>query len=476
MKKIQYIIFTAIIVIITACEGYMTELPPSSIISDNAIIDEKSASVSLNGIYSYLGANGELVVYQIVDNAVRSNFIVPNTGTLRGTYEFELQAFNVASHWATLKNLWVGCFKIVNAANIFISKVDALPDEAFSTDKKRNMLGEARFLRAWVNLYQMKIFCHFWDLESEYGPIIRTEPSGLSSNHIARSSVSHGYDNIIEDLEYAAENCPNFYSVYRASKGLAKAYLIETLLMRGASGDYAKAALLADDVISTSGRTLNTTFAGIYSQKWTSPELMFSRAVYAIDPAELGGMRPTIYSLLPIGGRNNPTDKYLSFFVPGDPRKDVIIGTVVTVAPATPATYTNTWLKHFVADSDVPMRYMRLTQVYLFKAEALAKLNAPASQVLNPINILRARSGLAPYSTTNSYSQSQLLDIIFSELVIEIGVENGSEFFAGIRIRDNAGNRKIKSLNDAFVSDKTIALPIPDDELKFNPLIKQNPY
>jgi starch-binding outer membrane protein, SusD/RagB family len=476
MKNIK-LIYIAILaslnfIVFQSCDDYLNELPPSTLIADNAITNQSSAQVALNGVYSYLGANGELVVYQIVDNALRCNFIEPNTGTLRGTYEFEVPAFAVEPTWATIKNLWVSMFRMINAANSFIDQVEALPDAMFSENKKNEMLAEAYFVRAWVNLYQMKMFCHFWDVTSIYGPLIRTEPSGLRTNHKARSTVAQGYEQIISDLEFAAEFGPDFYSVYRASKGVAKAYLIESLMLRGQDGDYARAATLADDVILNSGRTLNTTFAGIYANKWTSPELMFSRSVFDIDPAELGGMRPTIYSLLAIGGRNNPTDRYLSYFQPDDPRKASIIGTIVTST----ATYENTWKKHFEADSDVPMRYMRLTQVYLFKAEALARTNAPAANVLEPINILRLRAGMETYPTNVNYTRAELFNIIFSELVVEIGVENGSEFFAAVRFRDASGLRFIKSINDMYTTDNGLALPIPIDELTFNPLMDQNPY
>lgn len=473
MKKLLYIIFFVCTIVIVGCDKLLDELPPSTLIEDNAITNEASALVALNGIYSYLGANGELVVYQIVDNAVRTRLIEPNIGTLRSNYEMQLFALEVESHWPTLKNLWVSLFQMTNAANLLISKVEEMSEDDFTPGKRNEILSEAKFLRAWATFYQMKMFCQFWDIESAYGPLIRTEPSGLKNNHKARSTVAQGYEQIIMDFEYAAENGPGFTTVYDASNGLSKAYLAEVLLMRGKPEDLTRAVTLTNDVIATSGRTLNTTFAGIYSQKWDSPELMFSRSVYEIDPLEGGGMRPTIYSLLAIGGRNNPTDTYFSYFSPDDNiRRLVIIDTIVTET----ASYADTWKKHFVADFDVPMRYMRLTQVYLMKAEALARTNASASEVLGPLNVLRTRAGLTPYSTTESYTLADFLQMIFRELIIEVGVENGYEFFAAVRFKDASGNRFIGSINDSYVSDNSLALPIPDDELLFNPLMKQNPY
>ena len=161
MKKSLYIILCACLLFIIGCDKFIDELPPSTLIEDNAITNQESAIVALNGVYSYLGANGELVVYQIVDNAVRSNLIVPNTGTLRGTYEFELRDFAVASHWPTLKNLWVSLFQMINASNVVILKVEEMGQDRFTPNKQKEIISEAKFLRAWANFYQMKMFCHF---------------------------------------------------------------------------------------------------------------------------------------------------------------------------------------------------------------------------------------------------------------------------------------------------------------------------
>lgn len=448
----------------------LDDLPPSTLIVENAITSEATAETAVNGIYSYLGDYGEMILFMITDQALRANLVTESAE--RSSYELELTALELPDDWRYTKNTWVEIFSIVNAANNVIQQLEQFQDDDFSSGRREQMLGEAYFMRAWANLYQMKMFGYFWDVNSEYGPIIRLVPSGLNHNAQARSNVADGYKQILMDLRFASEHAPNFYSVYKASKDLAKAYIVETLLMRGEPGDFEEAAQIADEVINSSSFTLESTFAEVYSNGYESSELMFSRDIKPENEADyaVNNNFSNIYEVLG-KKRNAPTDTYFRYVTPQDTRYEVIIDTVTA---ADGVTYLNTWAKHFEVDQDVPMRYMRLTQMYLYKAEALAKSGASVADVLVPINVLRNRAGMPEYDATMTNS-NDLQQIIFNEMVIEVGVENGSEFFAAIRMKDGSGERIFESLNPAFQSESQLVLPIPADELIFNPEMIPNP-
>jgi len=477
MKANQYkigIIFWIVVanIAMVSCKK-INELPVNNLVVENTITNEATAKVALNGIYSYFGTYGDLDAYTITDNGLRSNLL--EVSTQRSTYEMELKALQVQESWVYLKNLWQVLFKIINASNNFIYQLDKLSNEKLSSDKKNKLLGEAYFMRGYANLYQLKMFCHFWDINSEYGPLLRLEPAGLNNNFKARDNVKEGYSQILQDLRFAEANAPNFYSVYKSSNSLAKAYLVETLLLRGEPGDYTEAANLADNVITTSGFTLQSTFAGIFSTTYQSTELMFSRAINKTVEEDFINNVPSIYSLLG-KKRNAPTSTYFGFINSSDPRYASIIGTTTSRnAQGVTTTFTNSWLKHWRIDGNVPMRFMRLTQMYLYKAEALYRSGASVASVLAPLNTLRSRSGLPVYTTAMINNPSDLSDIIFSDFIVEVGVDNGSDFFAAVRFKNILGERKIKDVNPAYSSDKQLALPIPDAELIFNPLMKQNP-
>ena len=293
MKKIL-ILFIIGAVSFISCKK-IDELPVNNLVAENVITNEESAQVALNGIYSYLGVYGTWDGYMVSDNALRSNLV--ESSTQRSSYELELMALEEQSDWVYIKNLWQDIAKVINAANNFIYHVESLSEDKFSPGKKKEMLGEAYFMRGFATQYQMKMFAHFWDITSPDGPLLRIEPSGLNNNYKARSTVAEGYDQIISDFKYASENGPKFYSVFRASSELSKAYWAETLIMRGNEGDYAEAASLCDDIINHSSFRLQSTFAGIYSSDYESTELMFSRKIDKIVEEDFVNSVPSLYSL-----------------------------------------------------------------------------------------------------------------------------------------------------------------------------------
>lgn len=465
-----FIGFLLLMIVSTSCNK-LNELPPNTLIAENAIEDEATAETAVNGIYSYFGSYGELNVFSITTQSIRDNLV--ELSTQRSTYEMELSALDIEPSWVYIKNLWVDIFKVMDAANNVIDQLAKFAEDHFSPGKKTEMLGEARFMRGYALLDEMKSFGHFWDITSEFGPLIRLEPAGLNNNAKARSTVAEGYNQIIEDFRFAADNAPAFTTIYRASNYLAKAYLAESLLMRGEDGDYAEVAQITSDIIDNSPFRLDTPYAVVYTSLYNSSELMFSRKIREEDKGltDLTASVASPYSLLG-RKRNPPTDAYFEYVTPDDTRYPYIIGDATA---SNGVFYKDTFLKHFKEDGDVPLRFMRLTQMYLYKAEALYRSGAPVTEVLKPLNVLRKRGGMPDFEESDVVSRDDLSNIIFKELIIEIGVENGADFFAAVRFRNSSGDRMIKELNPAFQDDNQLVLPIPDDEVIFNPKMKENP-
>jgi predicted DNA binding protein len=127
------------------------------------------------------------------------------------------------------------------------------------------------------------------------------------------------------------------------------------------------------------------------------------------------------------------------------------------------------------SNGDCPMCYMRLAQMYLFKAEALATSGASVKEVLAPLNVLRERSGNELYDEKDFTDRDELIKAVFNETVREIGLENGSEFFVAARMRLASGKRLLTEYNSIFRDDKQLAWQIPDDEMKYNILMVANP-
>lgn len=457
--------------ILFSCSKQLNELPPNTLVAENSIRDETTAKTAINGMYSYFGDYDEFDALMVTRQGVRLNILDPHT---TWAYELQWSLLEIESSEANVKSLWVYPYQLINAANNVIYQLENLSDDKFGPGKRVEMLAEAYFMRGFGHLFIMKEFAYFWDINSEYGPLLRLEPSGIVTNRKARSTVAEGYESILNDLTFAVENLPDFSSIYRVSRPLAQAYKVETLLMRGASEDFTEAAAIAKDVIDHGPFTLVTPYANVYSSGYNSSELMFSRR---ISPENIGlndlivSNVSSLYNLL---GRsqNAPSETYFEWVDENDARYPYIIGEVVTSAGAT---MTDTWVKSFKVDGDVPMRYFTLTQLYLYYAEALLRSGAPVSQVLAPMNVLRERAEMPLFQESDFADRKMLEEKLFDELLMEVGLDNGAEFFAAVRFRNGVGERKIKDFNPVFVDDSQLAFPIPDDEILFNSEMIPNP-
>ena len=332
-----------IALVLFSCGKQLNKIPPNTLVADNAIRDESTAKIAIVGLYSFFGNYEEFDALMVSRQGVRLNILDPH-----GTWAYELQwsMLNIEPGEANVKSLWVYPFTFINAANNVIYQLENLDDDLFAAGNRIKMLAEARFMRGFGHLFIMKEFAHFWDIDSEFGPLLRLEPAGIVNNRKERSSVAEGYDAILGDFKYAAENLPPFVSIYKVPKPLAQACWVETLLMRGASDDYSEAVGIAKEVIDKGPFELETPFANVYTSGYTSTELMFSRKINAENKGLNDLIVSNVSSLYNLLGRkqNAPSEAYFNWVNTDDTRYPYIIGDTVTSAGQI---LTNTWIKNF---------------------------------------------------------------------------------------------------------------------------------
>lgn len=362
---------------------------------------------------------------------------------------------------------------MINAANNLLEGIEKVPDNRFIENRKSEIIAETRFMRAFAQLYLMKHYAFWWDIDSEYGPLMRRVPGKLSNNNMKRSNVKEAYGMILDDLDYAINNGPDFSNVYRVSKGLAKAYKIETLLLRGQPEDYAAVPQMADDVVADYGFKMENTYADFVKNGYESTELMFSRYLSEKKLTDVDTNVASIKKLM--CGSYKPNDQFFSIFNEENDARYTEAFDSVMYDKVNSTRKTLVLKKIWRSNGDCPMCYMRLAQMYLFKAEALATSGASVKEVLAPLNVLRERSGNELYDEKDFTDRDELIKAVFNETVREIGLENGSEFFVAARMRLASGKRLLTEYNSIFRDDKQLAWQIPDDEMKYNILMVANP-
>lgn len=196
---------------ITSCDDKLSALPTQSKVDGNLIVDQKSAEYALNGVY-YLYAQCTTDNYNIESTGCCSSYeIYPANiaGTIvyyQGPYMLETHG---SSNYETYSNyIWLPFYQQLTAANSVIDQVKSAPDSWFNGNRKNEILGEASFMRALIHYNILRMFGYYWDIDSPYGAIIRTEPSTSHNISKPRNTVKETYDAIMDDLEFAINNTP----------------------------------------------------------------------------------------------------------------------------------------------------------------------------------------------------------------------------------------------------------------------------
>ncbi len=461
-----------LVAVIYSCDAWFEkELPKRQISAETVIVDQATAETALLGVYSYLGGYGVFSVYYLVDDAYRLGML---QGTYRGqNFERYLELMSIPSEHDELLTKWTTCSKMINAANHVLNSIDKVGDTHFVGNRKKEIIAEARFLRAFAQLYLMKHYAFFWDIDSEFGPLMRREPSTLENNSIKRSTVRDAYRMILEDLDYAINEAPDYKDAFRVSKGLAKGFKIEVLLLRGEDEDYSLVPQLADEVINDYGFALEKTFEDVFKNSYGSSEMMFSRYLSEKVLTDVDRNVSSIKKLM--CGKYQPTEQYYSIFNAENDNRFQYTFDSTMYESINSKVKTLILKKLWREDGNCPMFYMRLAQIYLFKAEALAYNGATVGQVLEPLNKLRERSGNDVLKEEDYEDRDELMRVIFFETLREIGLESGAEFYAAIRLKLSDGRRLLGEFNAVFQDDKQLAWQIPDKEVSYNNLMTPNP-
>lgn len=439
-------------------KNWLNKTPPHSLVEDNAIVDQKSAEAALIGIFvpfknmnpSPFGAN------YISDGSQMIGF---TTGYYR-SFDAELEA-----NGYTTGDAWPECSQMINSANAVIAKVAAIDDGKFSANRKKEIIAEAKFMRFFAQYYILKYYGQFWDMSSQYGALMRREPARVSNNDFARSTVAETYTLLLEDLDDAIANTPEFSTVYMPSKLLAKAYKAEVLLMRGAEEDLKTAITLADEVLKDPKRSMEATYGDVFDNGYTSSELLFTRFM---DEQMLSGVFSNVGSIVRMfGGIFEPTP-LLSDILGDDARAPFYARTdTVNDNPTVRVP------KLYKPDGNCLPYYMRTSEMVLIKAEAYARLGDKINAV-SAMNVLRARAGVSLLKAAE-IANGDLPAVVFEEITRELALENGYEWFAAIRLKGKNGKPMVFTLKPSIESVNQLIWPIPQKEIELNKLMIQNP-
>ena len=470
----RYFVIAIIILACSSCEKKVLFKDPyytTNLV--NVIVDPDNAEKALNGAYGGLFHIGFYDLEEI--NGQWSGALVsPNYGSPEEIISTELK-FRASSF--SVDNAWAACFTLVNNSNWVLQEVPKISDDLFKDKTRKNqILAEARFLRAMGNSMCLLNFGYWFDLESKYGVPLRTQlTTKYSGLDIARSSVSACYDSIFADLDFAIANLRTFSQIpantgYNYTKkavacvNVAKALKAKMLMNRGLPADLDQVISLTSDVIKDNVNYKlqagpATVFKGGISEESillnypiiqnTSPRLRYSSDDNGYYAYTAGTVLNGFINDPRFTGQNDKRithDPYVQdkgYYSVTDVRRRII--------------------KYNDYSYREQIYFIRLSEMYLLKAEAHAKKNELelAKTALNAI--WNQAGGINPVPLDYS-TKEKMMDLILREYYVELSVEVGQDWNFLVR------NNMVKNYrpNTRIKGKEFYILPIPYNEVMNN--------
>jgi hypothetical protein len=467
MKKIViYLLLTCGLAIPYGCKKQLDKLPENAKVEGNAITDQPSANVALNGVY-YRLANANNIQTDWSANELMgprySGYLADATSVSSlGDDGNLLQSTVYSSEWERY-------YQLINAANGVIGAVEVLNDNKFVNGRKQQILGEAHFLRAFGHFKLLSYFGQWFDMSSPLGVIIQEKFITLTNKDKSRSSVKECYDSILADVDYAIANAPAASSNVYANRWTASALKMRVLLNRGQGTDYVQAATLGAGIISGSPYILEPNLKDLfYSKGLASSEVMLGirpqanqESLYINMSSRFIG-RSSIY-----GATKSMLDLYNN-----DPRKSWMIG-----GQYEKSNY-NYFIKFVQAARTSTILAetayaFRLTEVYLMLIEATIRSGGNLSTAKSRLKEVMSKSGITDFSQVDAANTADAMLIqTYLEYARNMMAEDGIEWMALLRLPLST----VMQIRPTISSKIQYILPIPRNELTGNPAFgPQNP-
>ena len=438
--------------VITACSSVLDVAPTSSIPSEVAINDAIGARAALAGAYAGLQQGGQYGQRIIVWTELLSDNL-RHTGTFDDYADADANRLRADNN--AVGRIWNDTYNEINRINEILQKVPNLAD--LSAAEKNEILGEAYFLRA---LEYHNVVRLWGDTPLRLTPV----SSAAEAGQISRSTVAATYTQILADLAQAKQLITAGRSQTRqASLGAVSAIEARARLYES---DWAGAEAAAATVEGM-GYTLAPNFSDLFDATGqNTPEDIFR---VTFTPTQFNSVG-FYYLPKPLGGRYEvaPTTGTAGIIAAFDPAS---LGNIANYRPtdtrgiwSISRSGTRTYAsKYRNAAGDEDIHVIRLGEVILIRAEALAQLNRLPEAVAE-YNRLRVRAGLAPDPTTG-LTQAGVLAAIARERRLELA-------FEGDRWPDLVRTGQALTIG---VPAQQMLLPIPQAEIDVAPSLTQNP-
>jgi len=482
----------------TSCDDeFLNKTDPTVLVSDNFYQTETQLIQAVNGVYGQLRPwhLNQWQYTEFISDNTTLHFNPGNRGNGPSLEALEFWQYNPAT--SNITNLYNSTYGIMVNVNTSLSK---LPESNASDAIKNRSEGELKMIRAYLYFHLVQ---HFGDV------IVITEPvsSPAEAFEYNRTPVEAVYQQILSDLNDAVALLPPSYGsddIGRVTKGAALSLLGKVHLTRK---NYAEAINALTQVTSL-GYALLQDYEAIFDPQNKNHQESIWDIQYQGDN-QFGVGSNFIYTFAPResvgavidfpgqdgGGWNTPTNEIIALYEEGDLRKEVSLKEGYTSLDGSyiAVPYINKFhhphsIRGVTNDNWPVIRY---ADVLLMLAEAINEVEGPTGKALGYLNEIRDRAGLEP---VNGLGKDAFREVLLNERRIELAFENHRWFDLkrtkteselvnllnayGLRERANPTTSREGipfSNNDFIFEAHEILFPIPQDQMRINSSLVQNP-
>ncbi|MBI4427977.1 MAG: RagB/SusD family nutrient uptake outer membrane protein [Ignavibacteriales bacterium] len=502
MKRQKLFMMAVVVTTFIGCGDFLVEAPQQAIDVDEAMTKGSGVRAMVTGLYSGIhspaiaGGNYNVIAEIMADNVLW-------TGSFVTYLDFHNRAMTPAN--ANTTDWWTASYFAINRANIILDAVSTLvdPTDPNLTDAVKNVWrGDAYFGRGILLFKLAFVYSKPWNFtvgNTHLAVPIRTKPvrTPTELENLPRNTLAQVYAQVQADLDSAVNLLPATRPAAergRATRHAARGYLMRLAM---AKSDYAAAANYAQQIIA-GGFSLPSSPALAFNGNKFSTESIFEIAWTTSDNPGPNAGQVAFYAPPANGGRGDI--RISAAYV-------TAVGQIITAAQQAAVTAaggtatdqrvittagnanrmlngltanTSATLKFALSDRSCNVINMRLPEVLLTRAEALAEqavdLASVPAEVYTLLNQVRRRAILVSGGTSNQSmidhsaasftTKQELIDAILLERRIELAFE-GDRFYTL--------HRKGLSIRLLAPSDNRITFPIPQPEVDANPNMVQNP-
>jgi starch-binding outer membrane protein, SusD/RagB family len=475
MKLIVRILAISSVLFFSSCESLL-EIEPKQSVDPSKVLTPEGMHARLINLYSYL----KTTVLYGRDFVATAEALADNTRIInRAGGRYQAQGTNTINNHL---NNWEFAYAAINEINLLLADIPVADiDPAFADVLE----GQAKALRALFYFDLVRTYAYEPNMAppnaDKGGVPIMLTGAVLEKDIIRnpRAPQQEVYARIYSDLSDAlskvpAANDPTYYAPAYITKGAVRALFAKVALY---NQDWATAESYASEAIATAGVPLPLDNLN-YINGWRNashPEAIFE--VTFTIAGESIGVNESVQSAFTtrsslLGDRLAgygavvPTDAFLTLiaapdirrtlYQPGVSRSNVIATECTKFMGKAGAIYMD----------NIPM--IRISEVYLIRAEARARQTGKEAGALADLNTIAVREGvgLTPYS---GLSGTPLIDAIINQRRKELAFE-GDRWFDLKRRGANVN----KATGNVLYTDIRILPGLPLREIQSNSLLVQN--